>query len=63
MIRNMIVCLVCLSFACALALAADGPYRPVPAIKMVNPDTAKAGSEVTAIALSANTFPGFACKY
>ena len=48
MIRSLIVCLVCLSFASAIALAADEPYRPVPMIKAVDPDTAKAGDEATA---------------
>src|SRR5258708_35969259 len=48
MIRSLIVCLVCLSFASAIALAADEPYRPVPMIKAINPDSAKAGDELTA---------------
>ena len=48
MIRSLIVCLVCLSFASAIALAADEPYRPVPMIKAVDPDTAKVGDELTA---------------
>jgi hypothetical protein len=49
MIRSLIVCLVCLSFASAIALAADEPYRPVPMIKAVDPATAKVGDELTAI--------------
>jgi hypothetical protein len=49
MTRSLIVCLLCLSFASAIALAADEPYRPVPTIRVVNPDTAKAGDELTAV--------------
>ena len=48
MMRSLVVCLVCLSFVSAIALAADEPYRPVPMIKAVSPDTAKAGDELTA---------------
>ena len=48
MIRSLVVCLVCLSFVSAIALAADEPVRPVPMIKAVDPDTAKAGDELTA---------------
>lgn len=48
MMRSLVVCLVCLSFASAIAMAADEPYRPVPMIKAVAPDTAKAGDELTA---------------
>jgi hypothetical protein len=48
MMRSLVVCLVCLSFAGAIAMAADEPYRPVPMIKAVDPDTAKAGDELTA---------------
>jgi IPT/TIG domain len=48
MIRTIVVCLVCLSFASAIAAAADEPYRPVPMIKAVEPDTVKAGAELTA---------------
>jgi hypothetical protein len=49
MIRSLIVGLVCLSFAGAIASAADEPFRPVPMIKAVQPDTARAGDELTAI--------------
>jgi|SRR5271157_6062542 len=48
MIRTLIVCLVCVSFATTIAAAADEPYRPVPMIKAVDPDTAKAGDQLTA---------------
>ena len=48
MIRTLIVCLVCLGFAVAIAAAADEPYRPVPMIKAVAPDTVKIGDELTA---------------
>ena len=48
MIRTLIVCLLCLSFAVAIAAAADEPYRPVPMIKAVEPDTAKVGDALTA---------------
>ncbi len=48
MIRTLIVCLVCLSFATMIATAADEPYRPVPMIKAVDPDTVKAGDQLTA---------------
>lgn len=49
MMRNLIVGLVCFSFAGAIALAADEPYRPVPMIKAVDPNTAKVGDELTAV--------------
>ncbi len=45
MIRSLIVFLVCLSFAGAIALA-DEPYRPVPMIKAIDPDTVKGGGRV-----------------
>ncbi len=48
MIRTLIVCLVCLCFAAMIAAAADEPYRPVPMIKAVDPDTVKAGDQLTA---------------
>jgi len=48
MIRILIVCLMCLSFAAAIAAAADEPYHPVPMIKAVEPDTAKVGDVLTA---------------
>lgn len=48
MIRTLVVCLVCLSFAAGIAMAADEPYRPVPMIKAVDPDTGKVGDELTA---------------
>jgi hypothetical protein len=48
MIRSLIVFLVCLSFAGAIALAADEPSRPIPMIKAIDPDTVKAGGELTA---------------
>lgn len=48
MIRILVVCVVCLSFAAAISWAADEPYRPVPMIKAVDPDTVKAGDELTA---------------
>src|SRR2546422_8640577 len=48
MIRTLIVCLLCLSFAAAIAAAADEPYRPVPMIKTVEPMTAKVGDVLTA---------------
>lgn len=48
MIRTLIVCLLCLTFAAAVAAAADEPYRPVPMIKAVEPDTAKVGDALTA---------------
>ena len=49
MIRTLIVCLMCLSFAAALAIAADEPYHPVPMIKAVEPDSAKICDSLTAI--------------
>jgi hypothetical protein len=48
MIRILTVTLMCLSFAAAIATAADEPYRPVPMIKVVAPDTAKVGDVLTA---------------
>ena len=51
MIRIMLACLLCLTFATALAAAADEPYRPVPMIKAVEPDTAKVGDAMTATGL------------
>ena len=48
MIRILIACLICFSFAVAIAAAADEPYHPVPMIKAVEPDTAKAGDVLTA---------------
>lgn len=48
MIRTLTVCLLCLSFAVAIAAAVDEPYRPVPMIKAVNPDTGKVGDVLTA---------------
>ena len=51
MIRTLILCLLCLSFATALAAAADEPYRPVPMIKAVDPDTGKVGDVLTATGL------------
>jgi hypothetical protein len=48
MIRTLIICLLCCCFASALAAAADEPYRPVPMIKAVDPETAKTGDELTA---------------
>ena len=48
MIRTLIVCLLCLSFAAVIAAAADEPYRPVPMIKAVDPDTGKVGDVLTA---------------
>src|SRR5581483_2343468 len=48
MIRTFVVLLVCLTLAAAIVSAADAPYRPVPMIKAVDPDTVKAGGELTA---------------
>ena len=48
MIRILIGCLACLSFAAATTASADQPYRPVPMIKAVEPDTAKVGDTLTA---------------
>jgi hypothetical protein len=48
MIRTLIVCLLSLSFAAAIAAASDEPYRPVPMIKAVEPDTVKVGDVLTA---------------
>jgi hypothetical protein len=48
MIRTIVVCLVCLTLGAAIAAAADEPYRPVPMIKAVDPDTVKIGAELTA---------------
>jgi len=48
MIRILIGCLACLSLASAVPVAGDEPHRPVPLIKAVAPDTARAGSALTA---------------
>ncbi len=48
MIRTLIVCLVGVSFATMIAAATDEPYRPVPMIKAVDPDSVKAGEQLTA---------------
>ncbi len=48
MIRTLIVCLVCVSFAATIAAATNEPYHPVPMLKAVDPDTAKAGDQLTA---------------
>lgn len=48
MVRILVLCFVCLLFASAIAAAADEPYKPVPMIKSIDPDTAKAGAELTA---------------
>jgi IPT/TIG domain len=48
MIRILIGCVVCIGFSAASAAAADGPYRPVPMIKVVEPETAKVGDTLTA---------------
>src|SRR5581483_4647872 len=48
MIRTFVVLLVCLTLAAAIVSAADAPYRPVPMIKAVDPDTVKAGGDLIA---------------
>jgi Cytochrome bd terminal oxidase subunit II len=48
MIRILIGCVVCLGFSAATAAAADESYRPVPMLKVVEPDTAKVGDMLTA---------------
>ncbi len=48
MLRFTTVCLVCVLAVFAIAWAADQPYKPVPMIKAVDPDTAKVGDEMTA---------------
>ena len=60
MIRTLLACLLCLSFAAAFASAADEPYHPVPMIKAVEPDSVKVGDILTATGshLGQNTVGG-----
>jgi len=48
MIRILVITLICLSFAAAISWGADEPQRFTPMLRAVEPDTAKAGDELTA---------------
>ena len=48
MLRFTTVCLVCVLAVFAIAWAADQPYKPVPMIKTVDPDTVRVGDDLTA---------------
>ena len=48
MFRIVVLSLVCLLAVSAIAWAADQPYKPVPMIKNVEPESGRVGDEMTA---------------